>query len=37
MSEGKSVLSPAQRSTGSGRVKVSVKNQKKYSEFVEIA
>ena len=28
MSEGKSVLSPAQRSTGSGRVKVSVESQK---------
>ena len=30
------VFSPAQQGTGSERVKVSVKNQKKYSYFVKI-
>ena len=34
--EERSVLSPAERSTGSERVKVSVKNQHKYSEIVKI-
>ena len=37
LSYGRSVLAPAQWGTGNGGVKVSLKNQKKYSEFVEIA
>ena len=35
--EGRSVSLPSQQGTGSERVKVSVKNQKEYWDFVEIA
>ena len=37
LSECRLALSTAQRSTGNERVKFSVKNQKKYSDFAEIA